>query len=153
MKKYLLSIHTTRKNEINSYSIYLKMPVRPPYRGIGSYLPIETRADKRGETFIVEVTILFWPCERVAICWPLGKRPLQSPDRSIYARLDVASITNMITAPLTTSIKLNEKDQQKFDDFKKNAGHQSDSKGSLGLISAFWKERKCKATSKAFTCR
>ena len=67
------------KKEISSYSIYLKMPVLPPYPDTGSYLPIEIRADKRRETFIVEATILFWPCERVATCWPLGKRPLQKP--------------------------------------------------------------------------
>ena len=79
LKKYSLSIHTTPKKEISSYSIYLKMPVLPPYPDTGSYLPIEIRADKRRETFIVEATILFWPCERVATCWPLGKRPLQKP--------------------------------------------------------------------------
>ena len=54
---------------------------------------------------------------------------------------DVASITNMITAPLDTRIKLNEKDQKKFDDFKKNAGRQSESKGGLGLISAFLEKK------------
>ena len=59
----------------------------------------------------------------------------------------------MITAPLTTSINLNEKDQQKFDDFKKNSGRKSDSKGSLGLISAFLEKNENAKTSKAFACR
>ena len=102
------------------------MPVRPRYRDTGSYLPIETVPTKEGRRSSWRSRFYFG-LARECVIGPGEAAIAKAQTEAYMLGSDVASITNMITAPLTTSIKLNEKDQQKFDDFKKECWSQKGS--------------------------